>query len=234
MPEFLRAKSVAAEIDTIIDRAREHLVLISPYLDLTEYFWGRLQEASERGIPITVVARQDAENRGEDYRLLELPGVSVFLVERLHAKCYYNEKTLVITSLNLLKGSEQNYEMGVRFSVDEPIYADAVEEVESIKRRGVELRRHVTARLAQPAGVRVQRGRPEPSRDTGKQGSCIRCGTDVRRNADAPFCRECWNVWSAFGNPDYPERFCHDCGREADTTMNRPRCRRCFTAAVRA
>jgi hypothetical protein len=233
VPEFLRAKNVQSKIEDIIAEARERLVLVSPYLSVSDLFWGRLQDASEQGVPITVVAREDANNRGEDDRLLELPGVSVFLVERLHAKCYYNEQSLVITSLNLVQGSEQNYEMGIRFSADEPVYADAVREVESIRRRGVELSGPVRSRAARPGDVPVHRGRPEPRKAPQKSGSCIRCGVEVRRNPDAPLCRTCWNTWAVFSNPEYPERFCHECGREANTTMERPKCRSCFTTAAR-
>lgn len=233
MPDFLQSKQPLAAIDQVITAARERLVLVSPYLKISNLIWRALADAAHRGVQITVVARKDADNKGAEEELLKLPGVSVYLVERLHAKCYYNEASLVLTSLNLSEASEQNYEMGVRFSSAEPVYAEAVLEVQSIIRHSTPLANPARAKTLRATAGAAPGNRGEGPRARQK-ASCIRCGTDVRRNPDAPLCRVCWTTWAVYSNPEYPERFCHDCGREADTTMNRPRCKRCFTAAARA
>lgn len=234
MPEFLQSKQPLAAIDQVITAARERLVLVSPYLKISKLVWRALADAGHRGVQITVVTREDANNHGAEEELLKLPGVSVFRVERLHAKCYYNEHTLVLTSLNLLEASEQNYEMGVRFTSAEPVYEEAVRDVGSLIRHGTPLARPAKDQPVRARVAAAQVSQREVSKAPPKKGSCIRCGAEVRRNPDAPLCRDCWNTWVVFSNPEYQERFCHVCGREAKTTMNHPRCRSCFTAAARA
>ena len=39
--------------------------------------------------------------------------IDVYFNEKLHAKCYMNEDTAIITSMNLYEASEKNRELGV-------------------------------------------------------------------------------------------------------------------------
>jgi hypothetical protein len=57
-----------------------------------------------------------------------------------------------------------------------------------------------------------------------KSGYCIRTGIDIPFNIDKPMSSDAYDRWNKFGNPDYPERYCHFTGEESDgeTSMNKP------------
>ena len=46
-------------------------------------------------------------------QLEQLDNLSLRFLNKLHAKCFFNEDNMVITSMNLYDFSEQNIEMGV-------------------------------------------------------------------------------------------------------------------------
>jgi hypothetical protein len=56
------------------------------------------------------------------------------------------------------------------------------------------------------------------------QRYCVSCHNDQLATGglslqgldpDRPLCAEDYNVWAAYANADYPEGFCHACGRPA-------------------
>ncbi|HEX8453522.1 MAG TPA: phospholipase D-like domain-containing protein [Longimicrobium sp.] len=238
MPEFLTAKRAVADIEGIIKDARDHLYLVSAYFKVSETFMNRLRGASRYQVPITFVAREGATNSAEVEKLLTVPNLSLYTLKNLHAKCYLNEQRLVIASLNLYEESEKNWEMGVRFDADERVYAETLEEVKNIVSVATRISAipvpsvsAVPAKVSSPPkqGQTVARAARDGSYK--RKGACIRCGDDIAYNPDAPLCRDCWTIWAEFKNPDYPEHYCHDCGRKAKTSMSYPRCKPCFTGA---
>jgi hypothetical protein len=49
-----------------------------------------------------------------------------------------------------------------------------------------------------------------------------------RAQRGAPLCGECYGVWAQYGDPDYPERACHACGRAWETSVRKPLCYNCY------
>ena len=47
-------------------------------------------------------------------------------------------------------------------------------------------------------------------------GYCIRTGVKIPFNIDMPMSRESFDVWKRFGNPDYPENYCHYSGEPSN------------------
>lgn len=239
MPEFLRVKSVAGKIEGIIADARERLIIVSPYIKVSDTFLSRLKGAERHHVPITFVLREGDNKPAEAEKLQSVPNLSLYALKDLHAKCYLNEKSLVITSLNLYDTSEKNWEMGVAFTADELVYQEALEEVNGIVAAATQI--HSPRRAASKISVPAVKSPPPKDRAAAAPavkgrskraaGTCIRCGGDVAYNPAAPLCRACWTTWADFKNPDYPEHFCHDCGRTANTTMSHPRCKPCYSAA---
>lgn len=83
-----------------------------------------------------VVYGKKEECGGADL-LRAVPGVQVTFCKNVHAKCYLNEQTGIITSLNLYDFSEaKNQEMGVLFDrvTDLGLYEQAAEEAGRIIR----------------------------------------------------------------------------------------------------
>jgi phosphatidylserine/phosphatidylglycerophosphate/cardiolipin synthase-like enzyme len=222
MAEFLTTAGIINSLEQIITGARERLVLISPYLKLSPTLMQRLQDAEIGRVEITIVYGKDELQQAQQDQLATLTNLSLYFLENLHAKCYMNEARMVITSMNMYDFSENNREMGVLVTSDEPVYQDAAREVDSII-QAVERRPAVIAKAGAQLKARAAATR------TG--GSCIRCSREIPRNVARPLCRSCYDTWAAFGNPDYPERACHQCGTAGAVSVARPLCRACYRTA---
>ena len=246
MAEFLTTHGVAFQIENVIAGARERVTLVSPFLKLSKTLAERLQDAARRGVPITIVFGKEELGRDQRALLAGLAGARLYFLPNLHAKCYFNEARMVITSMNMYEFSEKNNrEMGVLLEAGEPAYADALREVESIIAAAEARPLAPAARPATPAARDAAPGvavdpvtvvapavKVSPPRSTRQPGGvCIRCRAPVPRDARRPLCEACYGVWAAYGNPDYPERWCHACGRAEDTSVGRPLCRSCYHGA---
>jgi NMD protein affecting ribosome stability and mRNA decay len=44
-------------------------------------------------------------------------------------------------------------------------------------------------------------------------------------------CEGCYSSWAKFKNPDYAEKFCHDCGKPNKTSLRKPVCLSCYKAS---
>lgn len=61
-----------------------------------------------------------------------------------------------------------------------------------------------------------------------KSGSCIRCAKKIDLDLDRPLCQNCYNTWSQFEDPYYPENYCISCGEEKDVNFSKPACYSCY------
>lgn len=148
----------------------------------------------------------------------------------LHAKCYFNEKETVITSMNLYMFSQQNnVEMGIYISKekDEELYNQVAKEVDRIK-RGSE-HRTISVQKVESKKPETPKQQSFPKADNKKNlnnqtGYCIRTGVPIPFNVEKPMSYEAFKVWSQFGDPDYPEKFCHFSGEptNGETSVSKP------------
>ena len=60
-----------------------------------------------------------------------------------------------------------------------------------------------------------------------RKGFCIRCKWPLNLNKDYPFCPNCYRTWAKFGDWDYQENYCHNCGESAETSRRNPLCTNC-------
>ncbi|MFH0846648.1 MAG: phospholipase D-like domain-containing protein [Chloroflexota bacterium] len=137
MAEFLTTKGTSSNIEDIIIKAKSWLVLISPFLQLSVSLSKRLKDADSRAIKIVLVYGKDDLKQGEKQKLQQLKNLSLCFPNSLHAKCYFNEESMVIASMNMYEFSEtNNREMGVliKKSDDAKLFVDAVREAESFIR----------------------------------------------------------------------------------------------------
>jgi predicted GIY-YIG superfamily endonuclease len=65
------------------------------------------------------------------------------------------------------------------------------------------------------------------------RGYCIRCRDRKKFEVGRPLCLDCYDVWVQYSNPDYIEDHCHKCGREWDTSIERPLCTSCWRKSRR-
>ena len=166
MPKFLTTHGVAFEIENIIVGAKRQLVLISPYLRLSKTLTERLRDTDRRNIPTTLVYGKRALDDEEQRALASLRNLSLYFFDNLHAKCYFNERALILTSMNLYEFSEKtNREMGVLVQASEEVYRQATQEARSI------------IKAAQPQSARggamrppTREHNPLPERDLSRRG----------------------------------------------------------------
>ena len=255
MAKFLTTRGTTLEIENIINNAEKGLVLISPYWSIPNSLFQNLLTAEKRGVGITIVyGKKELQNEMKQ-QLQKLQNTRVYFLDNLHAKCYFNEKSMVITSLNLYDFSEQNNrEMGVLVAneneEDKELFEEAVKEARRILSlatiQNYDLKTTVQndnkipekeynhiPNQKESIGTSLLRGFGEIlKRATSIQnGYCIRCGTQIPGNLDAPYCNNCFSQWvKGGGNPFYVERQgrCHTCGKRAQVSKARPECNSCY------
>lgn len=114
---------ITSEILTLIHEAEEYLILVSPYVNFTnwESIKVAIQNASNRNVKIKFYCRLDSENF-KSWEQIEVLGIQPKLVKNLHSKLYFNEKAGIVTSMNLLTSSNLNaMEFGAIYNTDEEL-----------------------------------------------------------------------------------------------------------------
>lgn len=220
MAKFLTTLETSAKIEKIIRQAKKELTLITPYLKLTHIFYDRLIEADNRNVKIKLIYGKEELNSEDLERLKELKNLELYFCENLHAKCYFNENLMVISSMNLHEFSQtNNREMGVKikFEEDPELFNDAKNEATSI----------IKASIKETSETKISDLEEHKEKYQGK-GYCLRCRTEIEFNPQRPLCRPCYDIWNKFADPYYQEKFCHKCGNESQTSYAHPLCRDCW------
>jgi hypothetical protein len=135
MAEFVVTNGSSHYIEKIVIEAKQKLVLVTPYLNLSDNFLKRLYDADRRGVQIIIVYGKDQLKGVEREKLKNLVNLEIYFCQNLHAKCYHNEESLLLTSMNLYEFSEKNNrEMGVFFTCrkDRKIFDATLAEIDSI------------------------------------------------------------------------------------------------------
>ena len=137
MAKYLRTSGISANLEELIRDARERLYIISPYLKLSDSIKELLNDKEREKIEVRIIFGKQELNPSEMAYLQNLKYVRLFFSKNLHAKCYLNEKKMLITSMNLYEFSQQNNrEMGILIDreneADRPVYEDAWKDIESL------------------------------------------------------------------------------------------------------
>jgi phosphatidylserine/phosphatidylglycerophosphate/cardiolipin synthase-like enzyme len=229
--EFLTTNGTSDRLEQIIKESRKELVLVSPFVQISPRLIDILKAADKRRVKITLIYGKVKLESKEKEWLDALPNLSLRFKETLHAKCYYNEKQLIITSMNLYDFSEKtNYEMGVlvQKEEDKAIYDQAVEEVEVIQRSSEEIKKSAVLAAMGKAFMGVVNVLADDVSGTPKKGFCIRCAQAIDYDTDRPLCPEHFAKWNVYKKPEYPEKHCHRCGRSNKVCKDRPLCLACY------
>jgi len=143
MAKFLNTSATNYFLEELIKSAKDRLILISPFLKLNDRIKELLQDKNRLKIDVRIVYGKNELQPEEINWLRELTYVRTSFCKNLHAKCYMNEESCIITSLNLYEFSQiNNNEMGVFLSRqdDMEIYKEAYEEAQRIIRVSDEVR----------------------------------------------------------------------------------------------
>ncbi len=231
--EFLGKSDTVRRLQGLIDEARQHVTLISPYVSIEKLrdVERKLRQALDRGVEVTLVMRaEDEHTRGPSRQGLELldslnkAGMRLVHVRDLHAKVYYSERNALITSLNLIESSFNNsIEIGVWVPASRSEYSQIIGFVtHEIEPHGQE------QGARRPARSRRQSSPPAPRQPP--HGFCIRCHETIDFDVARPYCDRDFATWSRYKDPHYEDNHCHHCGADFGATKSKPLCRKCFGA----
>ena len=233
MAELLASTaSITSEIEKLIDESGGgRLILVTPYLRIAPQFKVRIRDQVKFNTKITIVIREGESHDPADIRFLQEVRAGLHTRHGLHATCYLNQKTAIITSLNLYEYSRaDNPGMGVKVtSEDDPgLYNDISDAIKKIVRDSP-LFRSETKTAEIPAPVSRPRAPKKllSFQQKKTRGYCIRCGAEIPLNPEKPLCFKCFPGWAKFSDPTYPEKYCHVCGKESKQSLGRPVCNTC-------
>ncbi len=233
MAEFLRTNGISDNLGELIVNSNEKLFLVSPYLQIADGLKKLIKVRDSLTIDIYIIYRKDAKINAEDMSFLqELNNVRIFACENLHAKCYLNENTAIIASMNLYQYSQQNNrEMGIKVEKEkDPTLYDAIfKEVTTILQ--ISQKHEFPAENPKKDAPTASKKVPKKSNKKHQKkdmGFCIRCGNDLEFNPEKPLCYKCFKSWEKYNNPEYTEKFCHACGTEHSSSVAKPVCYACY------
>lgn len=230
MAKFLNTRKAVAAIEELIKEADIKLILISPYLKLSKDFKELLTYRNNQD-KITTVIFGKQELKPDEMKFLEsLRFVILKYNEDLHAKCYVNDKQMIITSLNLYEFSmANNKEMGVLIdledSEDKKLYDEAFKEIDYIDSTSQKFKFNINHPNEDNS---IPKKNNKIKKIVGTTSHCIRCNTGVKFNPEHPLCKRCYKSWSKYSDSTYEEKFCHVCGKENKTSVEKPTCYSCY------
>ncbi len=241
MAKFLTTAGTISAIEEIINTARNNIVLISPYVKVPATLYQNLSQADVKGVSITMIYGKNKMMDLDVKRQLEkLKHCSIYFLENLHAKCYFNEDSMVITSMNLYDFSERNNrEMGILLTLveDSDIYNNTYDEYKRILglsqviptgTRDTEPL-HAEQTKQPPKKLIHQESflrRPISELFGPKKGHCIRCGSRIDYDLNEPLCKEC-NSYVQPKDKTYKGVICFYCGKTTISTIANPLCDSC-------
>ena len=232
MVKFLTTTSISAELEALINSAREEITLISPYLKVNQRLQGFIKDASFRRVRLTVMYGKRDIQEAEWKWMRELtPQPETWYVHNLHAKCYLSESQAIITSMNLYEFSQQNNEeMGIHATAeaDQELYLKINEEVKRLRRIAERGQDTPTPTETSRSSTPPRQSAAKPQQPVSSVGYCIRCHTSIGLDPEKPYCEQHYRVWARYGDETYEEKFCHKCGKEHTTSKAKPLCLPCF------
>lgn len=231
MVQFLKTTGITNEIEQLITNSKQQLYLITPYLQISPILKPLIRDLVLKipTISITVVCRSDKINAEDMEFFQDLKIVKILALDNLHAKCYLNENSAIITSMNLYQFSERNnYEMGVKIekNVEKEQYDQLFDYVSIMLRESV---KYELKRVEKDTPPLKTRELPQKNQENIRHsGYCIRCHNQMELNPDKPLCSKCYPIWAKYSDPAYPEKYCHVCGKESKQSVEKPVCYTCY------
>jgi len=218
MAKFLDTMEITSAIQRIIKNAKEKVILISPYIDISPRYKLLIQERNEEHVPVIVVwgkKKNQFKFNDKTKDWMKSMDVKEIYHKELHAKCYLNESEAIITSMNLYEASEKNNEMGILLTKkdDYEAYEDLWKEVKRLIKE------------EEPKSLIVKKVSPMIN-----AGFCIRCKTPIKLDPSHPYCRKDYELWSKYKDETYEENkgVCTICGKSNKSSMKKPSCLSCY------
>ena len=115
MAKFVTEDTLNSEIQSLFEEAKEELLIISPFIKLSD----RLKDILKRRVAdpelevVLVFGKNESNKRrslsNEDFNFFkQFANIKIYYEPRLHAKYYANESKSILSSMNLLEYSQNN------------------------------------------------------------------------------------------------------------------------------
>lgn len=236
---------VLQQVYLVITDATVRVTFVTPYIRLWEHLKTKIEDSINKEVDITFVLRDFANEKfptkhpPEDLRWLKDHGVKVVKVPNLHSKIYLNERTVLISSMNITEPSIANsrdFAMIVKVEEDVKMFREYVSHLiekfgpmTRVQPTGDQAVKYASSLIRKFGSMRPELSAgPQIVRDRRKSGTCIRCGQSMAFNKQRPLCENCYRKWARFKNDDFRENHCHSCGKLTETTYARPLCLACY------
>ena len=107
--ELIKPSEISARILTLLEESDERVIIVSPYMKISKWYRlvNKINGLKARGIKMAIYVRGDPDNIAT-YRDLDQLALSFKKIPHLHSKLYMNERSGIVTSMNLLLSSEIN------------------------------------------------------------------------------------------------------------------------------
>lgn len=247
MATFLTTRGTSAQIESIIVNATRYIVFVSPYISGLSGTLLQSIVATGENLPVQIIYREEGNITPQLLTQLKLiKKLKLFRNLNLHAKVYFNEKSMVVTSMNLSGYAEiSNWEIGFLLdkTQDADSYKSTYDYVIKIRKDSEPIQLTTLERKLEQSSIQresslasliktAQTQFAEIVKELAPQqhGYCIRCG-DHRIKADwnRPYCLACFVEWeTAKEDNTKVENRCHICGRSAETSLLIPACMTCI------
>lgn len=234
MANFLDTQDITYKMAHTIKEAKSHLVIISPYIKINNQLQAFLQAKTKAAnkVDIRLVYGKEETLEHDAKWLAKFPDIRTFYCEHLHAKCYLNEDQAIITSMNLYEYAQQNnWETGILVlkKEDNNLFEEIQKGIREILQNSTEQFQSQKPIPKTPA-VPLEMQRPyQPPAARPANGYCIRCATTLRPpNPQRPYCRAHFRDWEQNHNPYQIENVCYLCGKQCDSTIDKPCCFPCY------
>jgi phosphatidylserine/phosphatidylglycerophosphate/cardiolipin synthase-like enzyme len=218
MVRFLDSHHIVSELSEIMKSSEKFLIIISPYLKISNSFKNILKSLNFQKIDCRIIYDSRSPLKKDEIDFLQsIKRIKLLKCENLHAKCFINEKMGIITSMNLYEYSQSNnWEMGISFTRkdDADLYLNVLNDI-NFRSKNFE---------SQSAGLL-----DKLVDFVSEKSYCVRCKAVIDYNPKKPLCDKCYPIWAQFKKPTYPEKYCHGCGQQLkNISVSRPLCSECF------
>ena len=198
-------KELDSQIDELFNTSNQFLYIISPYFIPGENRLKSIRNACKAGCAVTILIHNNALNNDRtrnDLKRLQESGCEIFIHPHLHSKIYLNETSAITGSVNLVKGSFDNsLEIGLR-TTNVAQHRDILNLIKNEYLDDDDIEKF--------------------NIDNIKQGYCIRTKSPINYNIKSPIMYEEYKT-----SDDKSGKYCHECGRDAKTSVNQPLCDEC-------
>lgn len=118
MALFINKDGILKHFDRLFKSAKKEIIMIVPYIKLNDEIFEKLKDAEKRNIEILIVYRENQLSELERNKLFQFQNITILYHPNVHSKCYLNEYSMIICSMNLYDNSiKNNREMGVVFDL---------------------------------------------------------------------------------------------------------------------